>query len=89
MIPADFTDAARVIDDEFYQSAGSEYDRLWDVLDRIRADPEEAQHAPWSNYVSSQDLWGSKIPGTDYTVFWRVQPGPLLVVAHILPDIEG
>lgn len=88
-IPVDFTDAARAIDDEFYNSAGKEYERLWEVLDRICADPQEAQHASWTNYVSSQDLWGSKIPGTNYTVFWRVQPGPVLVVAHILPDIDG
>lgn len=59
-------EANRLFEDE-----SPAYDKLWDVLERIAEDPEEAKHARWTNYVSSHGLWGAKIPGTDYTLFWK------------------
>jgi hypothetical protein len=61
------------------------WDSLWDLLDRILADPEAAQHAPWASYVSSQRMFGSKIPGTDHTVYWWLD-GDLVRVPWILKD---
>ncbi|MEX0159805.1 MULTISPECIES: hypothetical protein [unclassified Microbacterium] len=63
------------------------YERLWDVLDQIMKDPDEAPHAPWSEHVSSLNLWGTKIPGTDYTVFWRIEDDDMLYVAVVTPDL--
>jgi hypothetical protein len=82
----EFTPEAQAVDDKLYDTQGTEYESLWSVLDRIRKDSEEAKHANWTNYVSTRDLWGSKILGTDYTVFWRVSPGPVLTVALIVRD---
>lgn len=45
-------------------------DKLFDVLERIAADAEEAKRDPRHRYVSSQQQWGSHIPGTRYTAFW-------------------
>ncbi len=81
-----FSNAAGAVQEEFYARPGVEYDRLWDVLDRILLDVEEAKHAPWVSYVSTFDLWGAKIPGTDYTVFWRASETTLLV-AEIVRDV--
>jgi hypothetical protein len=42
--------------------------------------------ASWSHYVSTFDLWGSHIPGTNLTVFWRFDKGPILAVAIIASE---
>lgn len=76
-------DAGDVVD----QLPDHVYDRLWDVLDKIVKDPEEAPHAAWSEHVSSQNLWGTKIPGTDYSVFWRIEDDNTLYVAVVTPDL--
>lgn len=64
-------DATAIID-ALYVNPGNTYDKVWDIIEKIESDPVEAQHAGWTNYVSSQDLYGTKVPGTDYTIFWRV-----------------
>ena len=58
------------------------YQRLWDALDRIAADPETAPRS----YVSSRQVFGTKVPGTDYTVFWRIFDGEHLWVMWLLED---
>jgi len=61
------------------------YDRMWDRVEKILADPEAGKHASWTNYVSSQRMWGSRVAGTDYTVFWTVD-GDVLWVELIVED---
>lgn len=61
------------------------YDKMWDAFDRILADPTEAQHDPRHKYVSSEKVWATHIPGTDYTVYWYVEDGALQV-PYILED---
>jgi hypothetical protein len=64
------------------------HDKLWEVLERILEDPEAAQHAPWASYVASHRLYGSKIPGTSWTVFWRPDfDADLLLVGPIADDL--
>ncbi|WP_206445800.1 hypothetical protein [Agrococcus sp. KRD186] len=82
----EFAADALAVEEQFYAASGPEYERLWEVLDRILEDADEAKHANWSNFVSSLDLWGSKVPGTQYMVFWRTSPGPVLYVAVIALD---
>lgn len=81
------TPQAQVVERQFRDDEGSDsYEHLWDVLDRICEDPAYAQKgAAWAKYVSTQKCWGSKIPGTDYTVYWKVE-GDLLQVLHLLHD---
>lgn len=82
----EMTDEARAVEQRFYDDRNSKaYDRLWDVIDAILADPEAALHAPRAHHVSSFNLWGSKIPGTDWTVFWRIADDALQLV-YIFED---
>lgn len=62
------------------------YGRLWDVIERIIDDPEYARHAPWAQFVSSRKIWGTKIPGTEYTMFWGTE-GDTLIVHLIEADL--
>lgn len=80
----EFTDAAGEVADRLEAHESRAYQRLWDVLDRILEDVEEARAR--ASYVSSRKVWADKVPGTDYTVFWRVNDDDLLVV-YILADI--
>ena len=82
----ELTDEAKAVDDDLYGDHSTTYDKIWDVLEKIDADPTEAQHAPWTNFVSTQDLYGTKVPGTTYTVFWRVS-GDVLDVRLIVEDL--
>jgi len=82
-----FSAEAQQIEEEMYARASNEYERLWELLDRIRNDPEAARHARWSQYVSTYSLWGSHIPGTEFTIYWRVEPHPLLTVVLIAGDL--
>jgi hypothetical protein len=82
-----FWKQAQQIEDEMYARASREYERLWELLDRIRNDPEAARHARWSQYVSTYSLWGSHIPGTEFTVYWRVESHAFLTVALIARDL--
>jgi hypothetical protein len=45
-------------------------DKLFDALELIAGDVEEAKRDPRHRYVSSMQLWGTHIPGTRYTAFW-------------------
>lgn len=45
-------------------------DKLFDVLELIAADVEAAKRDPRNRYVSSQEQWGTHIPGTHYSAFW-------------------
>ena len=56
-----------------------------DVLDRIRLDPEVATGAGWARYVSTKRVFGTKVPGSDWTVYWRIRDG-VLEVPWILED---
>lgn len=81
-----FSPDAQAVHDQLRDDKSSRaYERLWEVLKRIDVDPEEAKHAGWANYVSTFNLWGSKVPGTDYSVYWRTDPGGVIVV-HLLQD---
>lgn len=83
-----FSDEAKAVEDRLFADADLRpYNKLWDVLEQILSDPEQAKHAPWTNYVSSRRLWGTKVPGTNYTVFWRVDPGAVIVV--LLVEDQG
>lgn len=77
-------DATAVVD-ALYEAPGNDYDKVWDTIERIEGDPAEAKHAGWTNYVSTQDLYGTKVPGTDYTIFWRAR-GSVLDVRLIVAD---
>jgi hypothetical protein len=61
------------------------YNRLWDVLERILEDPESAQQSGWANWVSTQRLFGTKIPGCNWTVYWYID-GDTLQVPYLLED---
>lgn len=54
------------------ESAMSDRDhgKLWDLLELIAANVGEAKQDPRNRYVSSQEQWGTHIPGTRYTAFW-------------------
>jgi hypothetical protein len=81
------TEEARQVEEHFFDDRESDsYDRLWDVLDRILEDPVAAPTSPWAHHVSTRDLWGSKIPGSNATVFWRIS-GDTLHVVHIFRDL--
>jgi len=81
MVEVSFSDEAFKVANDLYDATGDPtYDRLQDVLDRIAEDPEEAKYAPWTDYVSSRRLYGTKIPGGDWTVFWKVNEDGVLVV---------
>lgn len=45
-------------------------DKLFDTLELIARDTEEAKRDPRHRYVSSLRQWGTHIPGTRYTAFW-------------------
>ena len=47
-----------------------DYNKLWDVLEFIAADPEAARTEPRNRFISSRKEWGTHIPGTRYTAFW-------------------
>lgn len=86
-----FADQATVVEAELPEHA---YNHLWDVLERILADPEHARGAPWAKFISTRKLYGSKVPGTDYTVYWKIGPAgedagddDVLQVAGIYRDI--
>ena len=78
-----FLESAARVEEALYALRGRDYEKLWDTLDRIRYESEDAAHASWSHYISTFDLWGSHIPGTNLTVFWRFDKGPILTVAMI------
>lgn len=48
----------------------SDSDKLFDVLELIASAVDDAKRDPRNRYVSSQDVWGTHIPGTRYTAFW-------------------
>ena len=81
-----FLASAAKVEEALYAQRGWDYEKLWDTLDRIRDESEDAAHASWSHYVSTFDLWGSHIPGTNLTVFWRFDKGPILAVAIIASE---
>ncbi|MFC4138489.1 MULTISPECIES: hypothetical protein [unclassified Microbacterium] len=62
------------------------YGKLWDVLDALMSDPAEAKARARNSYVSTKDLWGTKVPGTDLTIFWRTKGSvvEIHVIAHDL-----
>lgn len=76
-------DALRVATRLYEAEDDPTYDRLLDVLDRIAEDPEEAKHARWTEYVSSRQVYGTKVPGGDWTVFWKTTSRGVLVVLLI------
>ena len=82
-----FTSEAGEVEDTLYESDRHAYDQLWMVLDRIAQLGEEAKYVPWVSYVSSREIWGTRIPGTNYTVFWRID-GDEFSIAHILKDVN-
>lgn len=43
--------------------------------------------APWTEYVSTRNLWANKIPGADLTVYWRTTLEKVILV-FLLED-EG
>lgn len=47
-----------------------EYNKLWDALELIADEPEEAKRDPRHRYISSSQEWATHIPGTRYTAFW-------------------
>ncbi|MCT1364036.1 MULTISPECIES: hypothetical protein [unclassified Microbacterium] len=63
------------------------YNQLWDVIERILEDPEYARRAPWSEFVSTRKLYGTKVPGTDLTVYWAVEGDTLRV--HVIAADRG
>lgn len=73
-------DALRVATRLYEAEDDPTFDRLQEVLDRIALDPEEAKYAPWTEYVSSRSVWGTKIPGGDWTVFWMTRESGVVVV---------
>lgn len=77
---------AQASDDALFDAPGREYESVWDVIERIQLDPDEAKHANWTNFVSTFGLWGTKVPGTDLTVFWRVHADDVLEIALIERD---
>ena len=81
-----FLASAARVEEALYARRGRDYEKLWDTLDRIRDESEDAAHASWSHYISTFDLWGSPIPGTNLTVFWRFDKGPILTVAMIASE---
>jgi hypothetical protein len=54
------------------------FDRIFDLLELLAADPVEAK-VRRGNYVSTRDVWGTHVPGTDYTVYWRTDPEVFVV----------
>ncbi|MDQ1075079.1 MULTISPECIES: hypothetical protein [Microbacterium] len=47
-----------------------ESDKLYDALERIAADVDEAKADPRNRFISSRSWWSTHIPGTVYTAFW-------------------
>lgn len=78
----EFTDDAAAARDEMSDRA---YDSMWDVLERILAEPENAPYASYASYSSAFDVWGTKVPGTDFTCFWKIA-GDVLIVVWLLED---
>lgn len=84
------SDDAKAVDDALYAANAREYDPIWDVIERVAADVEEAKHAPYTSYVSTHGLYGVKVPGTDYTVYWEPRGDPtdevhVMVIARDRP----
>jgi hypothetical protein len=77
-----FTPEAAQVEDSLPDKV---YDRLWDALERILADPEEAPYTGWAHYSSAHRVYGTPLPGTDWSVFWRIS-GDILEVVWILED---
>lgn len=82
----EFSPEADRVEEALYADDRHAYDRLWDVLDRIGELGEEAKYLGWASYVSSRKIWGTKVPGTDYTVFWRIA-NDKFTVALIVADL--
>lgn len=84
-----YSKGAKAVEDHLYDNDPDAYEHLWEVLERIMEDPEEATYAAWSKYVSTRNLWGSKVPGTDYTVYWRVESDGTVLMVYILASDLG
>ena len=51
-----FLESAARVEEALYAQRGRDYEKLWDTLDRIRDESEDAAHASWSHYISTFDL---------------------------------
>ena len=82
----DFTTPADAVEGRLHDTDRFAYDRLWDVLERIAVDVDEAKHR--ASYVSTFQWWANQLPGTDYTVYWHTVDGKLMVT-QILSEREA
>ena len=81
MVDVSYSDEALRVATSLFEAADDPtYDRLQDVLDRIAENPQEARYAPWTEFISSRQLYGTKIPGGDWTVFWRIDETGVVVI---------
>lgn len=65
--------------DQLWDIDPDAYDRIFDTLEAIAADPAEAK-IRLGKYVSTRDVWGTHVRRTDYTVYWKTNERGVLVV---------